>query len=238
MIFFNKLFRLPGPVELGMSDHDAMPSEQFPGNNGDRPTWEDYDRRLKKDYPIRYFFAGTIGSFVMKYYWRVSRIVFKDPIYWLKCHILPSYKYHILDIRQPKKISGKDNPEHYSYGWLDSDMQMVFALFNILNNFVEKEITKGLLYCPTKEEIAKEPEQCRHNLQTQRDNYYEMITIYNWWNFERKEDLIKSDKLSTEWYNTKGTIPWDELNKQDERNEAKLNEMITRLLAIRKYLWT
>jgi hypothetical protein len=50
--------------------------------------------------PIRYFLSEELP-----FWWRVNVV---NPInkitYWLKSHLFPSRRYHILDLRQPKKI--------------------------------------------------------------------------------------------------------------------------------------
>lgn len=224
-----KIFRLPSPSELGMTDseYDALPMRDFQKIGDPTPTWEDWEERVKKDYPIRYFFAEGMIPWIKRMYRRYV----EDPIYWIKCHILPKYKYHLLDLRQPK-----ENGE-YRYGWLDADHQMEYALFNILNRFVEKEMPNW--YCPSEEDIQTDP-----HLTHQRNLWMEAKNIHYWWNVERKRQDKKHAELVSKWYEARHINAadshklWDQMNKAEQEMEDKKDEMIARLLKIRRSLWT
>src|SRR5579863_10256158 len=144
-----KIFRLPTPSELGLckdTEHNALPMRFLTSDAG--PTWEDWQEIVKKNYPIRYFLAEELVPWIRQKY----RKYVTDPIYWIKCHLLPKHRYHLLDLRQPKS---KHEGRPYRYGWIDSDTQMLYALFNILNNFVKHEMPHW--YCPSEEEVASAP---------------------------------------------------------------------------------
>jgi hypothetical protein len=69
MLHFNNLFKLPTPIQLGMSNSDyAMPSRHFP-NKPNEHNWESYYEYLQKHYPIKYFFSSTLPEFFI-YGWR------------------------------------------------------------------------------------------------------------------------------------------------------------------------
>ena len=143
------------------------------------------------------------------------------------------HRYHLLDLRQPK-VKGEPG---YRYGWLDSDTKMVYALFNILNQYVENEMPHH--YCPSEEDVQAEP-----FLLTQRSNYLEVKNLHYWWNVGRKREEKKYLELLHVWSQAKlDQNPsehqlWLELKKIEQANDDKLDEMITRLIKIRRSLWT
>ena len=227
---FWKWWILPSPSELGMtgdSTYEALSMRGF-ANPGE-PTWEDWEEIVQKKYPIRFFLTEE----VVPWFRRKFRRIVKDPIYWFKCHFIPKHKYHLLDLRQPK-IKGEYN---YRYGWIDSDTQMVFALFGILNKFVECEMKHW--FCPSEEDVQADP-----SLLNQRNNYLEAKNIHYWWNIERKRQEKAHTDMLTAWSDAKhGGDPsehqlWLDLHKLDQANQDKEDEIIARLLKIRRSLWT
>jgi hypothetical protein len=240
MLYFRKFFKFPSPKDLGMSDNnDAMGTELFPQD--DVPTWEEYYRRVKKDYPVKYFFASTLPYiFVRKY----ERII--DPIqkfvYWVKCHTLKSHRFHLLDLRQDCSKDELVNYDCYRYGWCDVDHKMLYALFNLLKEYLEEEPT-DLTTHYSLEEINADP-----GYKSQYDNLQEARAIYHWWTVDRKKELTVYDEKLKEWSelhhndttrrNGKSAEVFKELHQVETDNDAKEEEMIARLLKIRKSLWT
>jgi hypothetical protein len=233
MIYFKKIFKFPGPKELGMSDDDySMPSRMFP-NNKTEITWEDYEEYLAKTYPVKYFLGKTIPNFFLHIWWTVSR-PFKDTYYWLVSHTIR--RYHWLDLRQPKV---------YRYGWCDTDHRMEYALTNLFTQFVEKELPHS--YFVPSEEDADKDDGVDYNyagFKRQLNNYKEIMEIYNWLTKERQQEIAEHDQKLTEWSDARHIwadntdVLWAELKILTERNEAKLEEMLQRLLKIRHVLWT
>lgn len=240
---WKKLLRLPGPKDLGMSDNDcAMPSSMWPPSDG-RPTWEDFYAKLKELFPIRYFFGRSIPTFIRrKIYYPIRRPVI-DSIYWIKCHILPSHKFHLIDIRQKKSdISDVDD---YRYGYREVSDRMLLACFTLLNSFVEEE-DGG--YCPTSKQIEEAEDDIKDCLIKQRNESIEMMAIYNWWNLDRKVDFKIKQDIKGIYYKTIKSIGnknsketnelWDKYNKVDQDFDSKEEEMLIRLIKIRHKLWT
>jgi hypothetical protein len=224
-----KLFRLPSPSKLGMTDDttdEALGMRMFQNPGDNSPTWEDWEERVQKEYPIRYYFAEQLLPNI-KCLWQ--RYV-KDTWYWIRCHTYT--KYHMLDLRQPKK-----DPLSYRFGWIDSDTQIVYALFCILNNFVAEELPHAFI--PSEEDVAKEP-----HLLSQRNNYLEVKAIHYWWNVQRLREAEAEQKLLHEWSDSRKTNGpatqqlWADLNKMENANKDKLDEMLIRLVKVRGCLWT
>jgi hypothetical protein len=132
----------------------------------------------------------------------------------------------MLDLRQP---------DGYRYGWADIDSRLMYAMFNLLDLFVKHEMPN--FYCPTEEEVAKEPAY-----KTQRDAYIEIEAIHRWWNVDRvAAKKAISDELNR-LYGTRGTRPTaderEALHKMEADLEAKMEEMMVRLVKVRGSLWT
>jgi len=123
-----KIFRVPGPKELGLSDSNALPMRDFQSIEDMSPNWEEWQAIVKKKYPIKYFLSEELTIWCRVKYRRLVM----DPWYWLVSHLVPSRRYHMLDLRQPQ-----DDPLAYRWGWLEVDCQMEYALFNILNDYVK-----------------------------------------------------------------------------------------------------
>lgn len=223
---FWKLFHLPSPKELGWSDTNSLPMKSF---STERPTWEDWEEKVKKDYPIKYFFAKTLRKFF--------RYKILNPLRriktWFESHFIPSKRYHMLDLRQPES----HDTYAYRYGWIDADSKILYAIFNILNEFVRDEMPH--FHCPSEEEIQNDP-----LLTQQRNIWFEVKSIHYWWNIERIRTNKLINNLSQEWYHSRQANGdddpqlWEELKKTEKQLENKTEEMISRLMKIRGSLWT
>src|ERR1700677_568795 len=235
MLYFNKWFKLPGPKDLEMSDNNnAMPSEFF-RNNKTETTWEQYYEYLACTFPIRYFLAATLPQFFRDSWRKFSRL-FTDAHYWLVSHLVPGKRFHWLDLRQPNG---------YRYGWCDNDHRMECALINLFKEYVEKELTTNH-WVPTEEEAAKDDGiNCNYmGFKNQLKKYKEVMEIYNWLTKERAIELQEEEDKCTEWSDARKVWAdnyeelWAELKALTERNEAKLEEMLQKIIKIRHYLWT
>lgn len=234
---FFGLLKLPSPKELGWSEHNALGCRDLtPFQEG--KTWEDWDEYVKGKYPVRYWLVEELP----KYFWPVRRKV-KDAWYWVKCHTLPSHRWHKLDLR------GVDPLSNYTHGYVDPCEVMKLAAWAALRSYVEKELDhERYLYEGdagyTDEELGeewyKEQKRCR---------YDEPMALYKYWMegraAEQKEEarLFELTKI-----NKKNAL--EALNKEEYEAaskewldyhracEAREQEMFLRLCAIREYLWT
>jgi len=231
------LFKLTGPVELGWSDSNALGSRMF-GLAPGQKSWDDLQEYHRKMFPIRAFIVYTlIDGFYFNVCGRIKRPLV-DAHYWFVSHFVPSRRYHMLDLRQPKP--------GYRHGWIDSDGQMEYALFNILNNYVEYEMPHK--YFPTEEDVANEPEEygAREVLQHQRNNCLEVQTIHHYWNIERPAEEKQKNELLDKWIEVRHAngeceeagVLRTKMNALDETSEAKLEEMMIRLIKVRRSMWT
>jgi hypothetical protein len=87
---------------------------------------------------------------------------------WLKCHVLPSHRYHIVNLRCPS----------YVWGFIYPDEQIFLALFTIMANFVER---KALLNNLSPQSwIGSKVVNYNYVPHIQKD-FLELQEIYNWW---------------------------------------------------------
>ncbi len=231
---WKKLFSFPGPTALGLGDSDnSMAMRDFLGDDDNRPTWEDYEEKLKEMYPVRYWFAYTARNFLRYKIWIKGTKPFKDAWYWLKCHTLKEYKFHLIDIRD------KD----YDFGYRDTDERIMRACFSLLTHYIEEENP----YCPTEDDIAANEDECFRQLdQGQHDRHLEAKTLYDWWHVGRFEEAAERKRLLDSWYElfeknrkspeTKAARAL--YNVAEEAEHTREEEMLIRLMKIRKSLWT
>lgn len=228
----DRVLPLPGPKELGKADCDALPSRMFGDQYPGIYTWEDWDEAMRRDYPIAQFLRERLPR-PFRYYWR--RIT--DAWYWIKCHTLPSYRFHMLDMRNPG--GGVD----YTHGWMDRSELMLWVCFKLLVDFVEKEQgATDLRECYTTEEIESSPELQAHI--KMRD---EIQALYQWWKTGRAEADAKTDAVF-QTYHTAKTDPTktpeeiavllDAWTDERKRTEGQDQEHLIRLIALREHLWT
>lgn len=227
--FWRKYFGLPTVVELGWNDCNALEMREF----SDEPkgkTWEDYYAHMKETYPVRYFFNETIPQFLKRKIWWTFSIPINKLYYFLVSHLIPSRRYHMLDLRQKGG---------YRYGWEDVPEKMLYAMFNLLGEYINKESHCDLTKWHTQEEIDTDPQ-----LSHQHNEMLEAYEIYHWWTVGRIEEQNKRNELSHIWCKArKNKDPkkqeyWDQMNQMDKDFETKTDEMIARLMKIRRTLWT
>lgn len=224
-----KYFGLPTVMELGWAEYNALESAEF----SDEPkgkTWEDYYTHMKKTYPVRYWFNRTLPKFLTrKLWWKIS-IPAEKLRYFLVSHLVPSRRYHMLDLRQEGG---------YRYGWNDVPEKMLYAMFNLLGEYVTKEEPHDLTKWHSQEEIDADP-----GFSSQQNAILEAHAIHRWWTVERKEDQKKRDELLTLWADSrkkkdpKKEEYWVQMKQMDEDAETKTDEMIARLMKIRGTLWS
>jgi len=229
MLFFRKLFKLPSPIDLGWSEYNALEVEDFCDDPKGK-TWEQWHQTVKKMHPVKYFFAETFADFVRYKIWFSIKNPFSKAHYWIVSHCVPSRRYHFLDLRQPNG---------YRYGWTDVPEKMLFAMFNLLGEYLNEEKPHDLTQWYTKEQIDTD-----EGLKRQQNKLEEARAIYHWWTVEREEEYARKSEMQNKWWTArKSKDPnrekyWEQLCQMDIDMEAKTDEMIGRLMKIRRSLWT
>ena len=238
MLSFRKIFKLPGPKELGWSDSDALEMREF----SDEPkgkTWEDWDEYVKAQYPIKYFFAKTLAKFIRYKLWFPIKMPISNAWHWFVSHAVPSRRYHMLDLRQICDKNEISNYDCYRYGWSDVPEKMLYAIFNLLGEYLNKESVVDLTKWYSQDEINKDP-----HMKRQQDQIEEARMIYRWWLIGRKQARKEIDDMRTSWHNArKNKDPkkqeyWEQTQKLEEQFENTTDDMIARVMKIRRTLWT
>ena len=210
------ILHLPKPTDTGSTSNVALSMED----------WNIYEEFLQFKYPIRYFLGYSIWRKIIN---PIKRLC-SNGYWWIRHHTIN--RYHYLDLRQPKFRNGLPNWDAYSYGWRDRDQIMLYAMFNVLCQFVEKE-----LHYQWADEILKEFHN-HYNAQM------EMKALYQYWTMERNAVASAKDVALSKWYNTtlktgqKEEELYQEYTQLEREFQDREDEMCMRLLKIRKYLWT
>jgi len=106
---------------------------------------------------------------------------------------------------QPSNIL---NIESLDEGWCDKDHVMLHACFQLLSDFVEKEMRVNDFPDWNANEAAKKAKE-------------EIEELYAWWQEWKNEDSHKSNSF-----------------REDEKQYYKENQMLKRLIDVRMFMWT
>jgi hypothetical protein len=221
---------LPNAVELGRSDHSYLPSSDFtPFQEDMKYTWEDWHAEVQRRFPVRYFLNETLPD-----WFHPLRRGTRDAAYWLKCHMLRSHRFHLLDLR------GVDPFGPYTHGYMDPCEVMRISAWKALRDYVEKEHPRD----PSAGITGEDPE-LDAILQENKDRYDEVMALHDWWmrgrGVERDEetrlfDLVQEAKrLKDQALYEERVKPWLNSHRAQEDREE---EMFLRLTRLRPYLWT
>lgn len=138
--------------------------------------------------------------------------------YWLECHLRPSHRFHVIDLR---KHAGR---EYSQVGWIDRDRAMWVACFHLLCEYVEKENPFGFI------DWDSDPGH--------RRAADEIVALYFWWKEGRQAEHDEHDRRHEEAGGKFKGPAWDEWCRRSDELEKKDDEMLDRLMKIRRYLWT
>jgi hypothetical protein len=140
----------------------------------------------------------------------------------------------------------------YDGGYMDPAEQILYANFAILQQFVEREKPFELFGLQIVDGKVKSTEE----ISREHDSHYqELYDLYMWWTVGRKNesdavDLIGSkvnyysepckgmDPVHGQLYELKWKGPFNEWIEAQKRYEDRDDEMLNRLVKIRKQLWT
>ena len=240
MLFLRKILKLPSAIDLGWSDDEALQSRDWTPDC-DGYTWEDWHETVKKMHPVKYWIAETLGDFLRYRVWLKIKNPITDAIYWLKCHFLPSYRFHFLDLRQPSYTD--DKKDCYKYGWRDVPVKMLYAWFNLLGEYIDKEEPYDLTSTYTLEEIMADPQTKR-----QHEDLQEAKAILHWWRVTYGQEWKNYYDIQDQWYTaSKDPVQRSKgvdvkyrtvMYKIEQELEDQTDEMLMRLIKIRRSLWT
>lgn len=224
-------FRLPSPVDLGWSEHNALGMREMqPYHEG--KTWEDWDDYCRKHHPVLFFLWEVLPLwFKLHFLWPIERV--KD---WILDHTVR--RYHFLDLR------GIDKLHDYRHGYIDPCEVFRLAGWASLMRWYRESERHGHLHDPrswaTEEQLAED-----EGLRDQRDRFVAACELVKYWTITRIEqskavdalwdamEAIKPtqenkpiyDAAHTAWYNARMAA------------DALEREQWLKLAAIRESLW-
>jgi hypothetical protein len=219
-----KLIRLPSPVDLGWSEHNALGMRQFtPYQEG--KTWEDWRDYVREKHPVKYWVNEEFPRWVKStFVWPFERLRNK-----VLDHVVPSRRYHLLDLR------GIDPLAEYRHGYLDPCQVMWLAGWGSLMRWHRESNTLG----NSLDQLHPETPDI------QKAQYAEANALVHYWTVER----IERDQRTTDFHNILDNIPitpenqaayekardeWVDLYRESVQLEEK---MWLRLAALRPFLW-
>jgi hypothetical protein len=230
-----KLFKYPTVVDLGWAKSNALEMRSFSPDT-EKKCWEDYTEYLKENFPIRYFFSDTLPSFFKKLIW----YKLDHAWYFIVSHVVPSRRFHVLDLRQPKNHS-----DSYRWGWIDRSEAILYANFNLLRDYVEKEDDK--LLGPDEEFLLPETSEHFYPVDAEWNKArLEMKRLYFWWMKTRQEKIAEHNKLLHEWSEAhrlpgnrkQADVLFKKYNKHDKDFDKETEANLIKLIKLRQYFWT
>lgn len=226
MKWLRKFFCPPTAYELGrVSSPDAH--RRLPlGIFVDDPTvytWEKWVAEVRRDYPVRFFLSETLPT-MPGLLWRGVG----DLWYWVKCKVHPEFRgYSILDLR-------KASPHiPYTHGWVDRSEALLYASFLCLRQYVEGEL--------------EHLEDISEGLRDVSPSEAEARALYRWWMEERHVEIERSTELFTAFDALRTTRHQEDPERVEAHEawrtyrtwlEGRDDEMLLRLVRIRRSLWT
>lgn len=209
--------------------------------------WAEWTDATKKNHPVLYYVFDRFPLFLSI---RKKRV--EDFIY----HTKQKYGgkgYHILKLDVVRFKEPYNENKLRKYSWFDADSQIDLFMFQILVNFVEKEV--GLEHF---KEVAYDEERNQTS-----DYYKQLFELYYWFvddycnnSYERKlkselyarfpdrKTLEKSDifaKAKTEReaeYEQATTEMYDKIRKHDNAKSKEMTENLIKLVKLRGAMWT
>lgn len=176
-----------------------------------------------------------------------------EPFYWLRTHTIN--RYHLVDCRSPQN--------GYNWGWCDISERILYASMNMLVDFVEKEKAFDFLnwdFDECHQQAAKEIKEIYYWWKSGRKQEHDAANkfaddhkVYNEDDCGYfKENFFKELQPGETGYNSKEKLyswnppePTPEAKKNreiwgklEDDLEAKDQEMLEKLIKLRRYLWT
>lgn len=216
----------PGPEALGRADGDWLSMPEF-GAAEDEYTWDDWEHEVAHKYPVRFWITHTFMRTVVR---PITRRL-DDAWYWFVSHAVPSRRYHLLDLRNPGPGI------KYTHGWRDMVQVIEWACWVALRRYIEEEEPVDPASWASAEEMADEA------LAAQKAHYDEAMALYNWWMRERPLEEAERDRLLTAALALPRRTPerHDAMAAHDTYAawaDAREDEMLHRIINIRRRLWT
>lgn len=227
-----KFLKVPSAKEMGRSKSSSLPSRAWGAKSGEY-TWEDWEEEARVTYPVRWklrSFWDSVSGLSTRLGFRWDALLSR---FW--------YKHHIIDLR-------RCGDSEYSGGYIDHSEAMVTAMFGILKSFVETYEIVGYVknleaqLSESTDGMTEHDLSVREFMRSSCEIKREMVDIYQWWTVDKPREEREVENIISGTENGKLSANERErraaaYNRKSEEMEAKLEEMLTRLLRVRGALW-
>jgi hypothetical protein len=161
----------------------------------DSDGWNAWDKETRKRHPVQYFFRRTLRRLISRWWQRFVH----EPWYWLKCRLW--HRYNVVVCRSLPPT------------WCDRDYLLLYAAFQILEDFIEKE--EPWEFSATEEHLRESYADCGPDERVTA--WLEIQSLYRWWKQRKDDESVDYDDRD-----------WRAVD------DAKLH----RLIDLRGYFWT
>lgn len=203
--------KLKNKVAVPNKPH-SLPMRIFDPNS-EKQTWEDWKAYSKQLYPVRYFISESVPSFI--------RVKFLRNIeefnYWIKSFLIR--KDHLLDLRGAPFLN---ECGEYKWGYIDPDYTLERAIISVFEKYVKEidDVDGGI---------------------EAKIKFLESDGIYNEW-LNHFYEVREIDKFIKEEYpkliNKVKSSSYTESNNYEQELDEKINDILIRIVKIRKMMWT
>ncbi len=214
----------PGPKELGRSKTGGLPSRRL-GAEPSEYTWDDWRAEVRERFPVRYFLDEVVGDWVRFQFYCADQFVYR-----VKCTVLPSHHYHLIDLRKA------DPDGFYTHGYLPPRDVLLWTAFHALERYIQEG--------PVDPATQHSEEELRTHAKDEKHAYDEAQILYAWWTKGRKAEAEEANRLFAAFKalpknSPEGKAAWQAWREVYESSEWKRPvEMLTRLAKIQPWLWT
>lgn len=197
--------------------------------------WNKWEKETQAKYPISYAIFDQIPSWAARTWYVYIQGRYKNLVskYFHKHH-------HIkIDVDRFMSYPLKPKSNLSLYHWYDTDTKILYANFQLLVDYVEKEKPEENTDWTTRP--------------SDQEIWSEIQTLYNWWTTVRPKKWIENESSSMEEYGIdisdigsptksanykKWADAFDKHDQIERQLEDEDTEMLVRLMIIRKSLWT
>ncbi len=188
---------------------------KFPKPAGTIEEFRNWEKKLKTKYPTRYAIGEAIERFFGPF--RVAKRKCKTAYWALQHRFNPKHRYHIVNTKLPP-------------GYHEVETRMFYAMFQLFAEFMEFQLkTPHVVWEYDKSAfedwmIEDDLEGVEKEIESRNKMWKEMNDLYTWW-------TVTYPKLEKDFDESSFTI------EAEEEFEKEVEEMMIRLVKIRRTLW-
>jgi len=146
---------------------------KFPKSAGTIKEFRDWEKKLESEYPKRYAIGDAINRFLQPF--RTAKWKLKNAYWWVQYRVNPKHNYTTIKLK-------KLDPGYY-----DPDAIMFYAMFEIFEEFMKRQLTEPYIVWEYDEShfpewmVEDDPEGVKKEIEWRNTLWKEMNDIYNWW---------------------------------------------------------